>query len=62
MGKPFNPRPIDDWVIANLTRFDPFYKGPKSKLGAMAAPPAPAVELDAAKTASDLGYDPLPKK
>lgn len=56
MGKSFDPRPIDDWVIANLSRFDPYYKGPKSKLSELPSAPEPQHELDPKKTEHDLGY------
>ncbi len=55
----FNPKAIDEWVLLNLAKFDPFYKGGTE---APDAPPAPRTHLDPDKTARDLGYhDPVYK-
>jgi hypothetical protein len=51
----FQPKAVDEWVLLNLAKFDPFFKGSTE------APPVPPVPeakpLDAHKTARDLGYE-----
>jgi len=50
----FQPKAVDEWVLLNLAKFDPFYKAGTE---APPAPPAATTKLDPHKTARDLGYE-----